>query len=131
MDFLDKIGDALISATKEVSGRAKDVSDSTKLSYDVRKKKQDVDEAYIALGKKYYEEHKDSSDEDIKNLSALLDEVTEMEVQIAGLRGGRRCTECGAIVPMDSGYCNKCGAKIDDSIFEDEDDISDAEGAEE
>ena len=130
MDFFDKLGDMLINAGKEVSDRAKDVSDSTKLSYEIRKKKQALEEKYSALGKKIYEEKKGSDDEDIKAIGELLDEIKDMEDRYADARGGRRCAKCGAVVPMDSSFCNKCGAKFDEGIFEDETEEESKEDAE-
>ncbi len=124
MDFFGKLSDKIVSASKEVSDRAKDVSDSTKLQYDIHIKKQKVSDLYKALGKKYYKENMDSSDEDITEIRDTLAEIADMEKKYADLRGGRRCQKCGAVVPIGSGYCNKCGAKLNESIFEDEDDAS-------
>ena len=124
MDFFDKLGDKIVSASREVSDRAKDVSDSTKLQYDIRKKKQDVSELYRTLGEQYYNDNRDSMDEKIVEIKEALSEIIDMEKQYANLRGGRRCPKCGAVVPIDSGYCNKCGAKLDESIFEEEDEES-------
>ena len=121
MDFFDKLGDRLIEVGREVSDRAKDVSDSTRMQYEIRKKKQELDDAYKTLGKRYYEENKDSADDEITLIRETLAEIEDMEIQVAGLKGGRRCPKCGAVVPMDSGYCNKCGAKLEESIFEEED----------
>ncbi len=121
MDFFDKLGDKIVSASREVSDMAKDVSDSTKLSYDIRKKKQDLDVLYKDLGKKYYESNKDADDSKIVEIRELVATISEMEAQVAGIRGGKPCPKCGAVVPMDSGYCNKCGSKFDDIICEEED----------
>ncbi len=120
MDFFDKLGDRLIEVGKEVSDRAKDVSDSTRMQYEIRKKKQELEDIYKQLGKKYYEDNKDSADDQITAIRETLAEIEDMEVKVAAFKGDRRCTKCGAVVPMDSGYCNKCGAKLDESIFEDE-----------
>ena len=52
MDFFDRLGDRLIEVGREVSDRAKDVSDSTRMQYEIRKKKQELDDAYKVLGKR-------------------------------------------------------------------------------
>ena len=39
-----------------------------------------------------------------------------------------RCEKCGAIVPVGSAYCSKCGAKVGDIFEEDDDDIFDGDG---
>ena len=131
MDFFDKLGDTIVSATREMSDKAKDVTDSTRMQYDIRKKKQDIDKIYRDLGKKYYEDNKDSDDESISAVRELLAEEKDLETQVANLKGGRRCPKCGAVVPMDSGYCNKCGSKLSESIFEEEDETGESEDKEE
>ena len=122
MDFFDKLSDTLMSAGREVSDRARDMSDSTRLMYDIRKKKQELDDLYRDLGREYYETHSDSDDKDIATIRDALAEIADMEERYAHIRGGRRCPKCGSVVPLDSTYCNKCGAKLGESIFEDEDD---------
>ena len=130
MDFLTKIGDAFVSAGKEVSDRAKDMTDATRLQYDISQKKKEINNKYRALGKKYYQEHRDEKDDAIVGITAALEELHEMENQLADAKGGVRCDKCGAIVPHGAAYCSKCGARIGD-IFEEEDDEVDAEAFEE
>ncbi len=126
MDFFNKIGDTLVSAGKEVTEKAKDVTDATRLSYDISKKKSEINDKYRTLGKKYYAEHRDEKDDMIVAITAAIEELHEMEKNLANAKGGIRCEKCGAIVPVGSSYCGKCGAKVGD-IFEEEDDIFDGD----
>lgn len=126
MDFFNKIGDTIVSAGKEVTEKAKDVTDATRLSYDISKKKSEINDKYRTLGKKYYAEHRDEKDDMIVAITSAIEELHEMEKNLANAKGGIRCEKCGAIVPVGSAYCGKCGAKVGD-IFEEEDDIFDGD----
>ena len=124
MDIFNKIGDTVASVSKGVSEKAKDVTDATRLSYDISKKKSEINDKYRTLGKKYYAEHKDEKDDMVLAITSAIEELHEMEKNLASAKGGVRCEKCGAIVPAGSLYCSKCGAKVGD-IFEDEEDIFD------
>ncbi len=127
MDFLNKIGDTVVSVGKEASEKVKDGVDATRLSYDISKKKSEINDKYRSLGKKYYAEHRDEKDDMIVAITAAIEELHEMEKNLANVKGGVRCEKCGAIVPVGSAYCSKCGAKVGD-IFEEEEDIFDGDG---
>ena len=130
MDFLNKLGDTLVSAGKEVGEKAKDMTDATRLQYDISKKKAEINDKYRALGKKYYAEHRDEKDDSIVGITAALEELHEMESQLADAKGGIKCDQCGAIVPTGSYFCGKCGAKVG-NIFAEEDDADIFDGDEE
>ncbi len=127
MDFLNKIGDTVVSVGKEASEKVKDGVDATRLSYDISKKKSEINDKYRSLGKKYYAEHRDEKDDMIVAITAAIEELHEMEKNLANVKGGVRCEKCGAIVPVGSAYCSKCGAKVGD-IFEEDEDIFDGDG---
>lgn len=130
MDILNKISDSLVSAGKEVTEKAKDMTDAGRLQYDISKKKSEINDKYRALGRKYYAEHRDEKDDGVVAITAALEELHDMERRLADVKGGIRCDKCGAIVPNGSSFCGKCGAKVG-NIFEDEDeDIFDGEAEE-
>ena len=128
MDFFNKIGDTIVSAVKGVGEKAKDVTDATRLSYDISKKKSEINDKYRTLGKKYYSEHRDEKDDMIVAITAAIEELHEMEKNLASVKGGTRCEKCGAIVPVGSAYCSKCGAKVGDIFEEEDEDIFDGDG---
>ncbi|MCR5547035.1 MAG: zinc ribbon domain-containing protein [Lachnospiraceae bacterium] len=120
MDFLNKLGDSIVNAGKEVTEKAKDYTDAGKLQYEISKKKSEINEKYRALGKKYYAEHMEEKDDSIVCITAAIDELHELERRLADTKGGIRCEKCGAIVPLGSSFCGKCGAKVG-GMFEEED----------
>ncbi|MCR5499123.1 MAG: zinc ribbon domain-containing protein [Acetatifactor sp.] len=119
MDFLNKLGDSIVSAGKEVSEKAKDYTDAGKIQFEISKKKSEINDKYRALGKKYYAEHRDEKDDSIVAITAAIEELHDLENKLADVKGGVHCDNCGAIVPAGSSFCGKCGAKIG-GMFEEE-----------
>lgn len=58
MSFIDKLGDSIVSMSKDVGQKAKEASGIAKLKLDIRIKQEYVKEQYAQLGKVYYEAHK-------------------------------------------------------------------------
>lgn len=121
MDFFDKLGETLATAGKDVGQKAKDVSEAAKLRLDIRSKEDFVEKQYEALGKLYYEEHKDEPDceqaEQIFLIKEALEEIERMKAEVLKIHGSTECQDCGAKMPEEAAFCSNCGAKLND-IFE-------------
>lgn len=117
MEFLDKIGETLVTAGKDVSQKAKDVSEVAKLKLDIRSKEDFVEKQYAALGKIYYEKQKDQADseeaEQFFLIGEALEEIKRMKEGVMKLQGAAKCPGCGAKVPETASYCSSCGTKIE------------------
>lgn len=123
MDFFDRIGESLTIAGKEVSQKAKEVSELTKLKLDIKAKEDYVQKQYALLGMSYYEKHKDEEEceeaEQCFLISEALEEITRMEAEVMRLQKAAECPKCGAKMPMGATYCSNCGTKMDD-MYEEE-----------
>ena len=121
MDFFDKLGETIVSAGKDVGQKAKDVSEVAKLKMDIRSKEDFVEKQYAALGKIYFEEHKDETEceqsEQIFLIKEALEEVERMKAEVLKSQGSTECPSCGAKMPEDAAFCSNCGTKLND-IFE-------------
>jgi ribosomal protein L40E len=121
MDFFDKLGETIVSAGKDVGQKAKDVSEVAKLKMDIRSKEDFVEKQYAALGKIYFEEHKDETEceqsEQIFLIKEALEEVERMKAEVLKIQGSTECPGCGAKMPEDAAFCSNCGTKLND-IFE-------------
>jgi rRNA maturation endonuclease Nob1 len=123
MAFLDKLGDTLVSAGKDVGQKAKDLSDTAKLTMDIRSKEDQVQKYYTQLGKQYYEAHSDDeSDEQIAQIKETLAVIEDMKKELLDLKGAKVCPACGREIDAEDAYCKSCGAKL-----KDEDIVVDAE----
>jgi rubrerythrin len=114
MAFLDKLGETLVSAGKDVSQKAKDLSGSAKLTMDIRAKEDQLEGLYKELGKKYYEAHSEESDEQIVQIKELLAVIEDMKKERLDLKGAMVCPRCGKEISAGDSYCKACGMKLED-----------------
>ena len=116
MDFFDKMGEAISSAGLHISNKAKDLADTTKLYNQVRHYEDLIQKTYLALGKAYYEEHKNQPDDiHATKIQSILDgevKIRELRDEIQRIKGETTCAQCGAEVPKMNHYCPFCGSKL-------------------
>ena len=62
MDFFDRMGEKLVTAGRDVTQKAKDLSGTAKLNLDIKAKEDFIEKQYAQIGKLYYEDHKDEAD---------------------------------------------------------------------
>lgn len=116
MDFFDKLGETLSSAGKDVSQKAKDLSGTAKLNLDIKAKEDLIQKQYTELGRIYYAAHKeDAAAEGINCIHAIREaeqEIARMRDEIMKIKGAVACPNCGAQLPVGTGFCGQCGTKI-------------------
>ena len=117
MGIFDDLSGSIANTTRDFGKFAQNASDMTKLQYDKKVKEGELIKLYEKLGKKYYEEHKDENLEEVKEITAVILRIKELNDDIMSLKGGKACPKCGALVKDGSKYCSACGEKIYD-IFE-------------
>lgn len=120
MAFLDKLGDTILNAGKDMTQKAKDVSGIAKLKLDIHSREDFVKEQYVKLGQAYYEKNKDMDVPEkaqFAQIEEALEEIAKMKLQILELKKARKCPECGAEMADAAEYCSVCGAKL--SVVED------------
>jgi len=61
MDFFDRMGEKLVTAGKDVTQKAKDLSGTAKLNFDIKAKEDFIEKQYAQIGKLYYEDHKEEA----------------------------------------------------------------------
>ena len=122
MDFFERLGDTIVSVSRDVTQKAKDVSGIAKLKLDMKAKEDFIKEQYAALGKWYYQEHKEEEGEQkawIEHIDEALEAIAQMELKILELKKARVCQECGAQASDTAEYCSVCGAKLVVAVKED------------
>ncbi|MCI8786607.1 MAG: zinc ribbon domain-containing protein [Eubacterium sp.] len=115
MDFFERLGDTIVNVSRDVTQKAKDVSGIAKLKLDMKAKEDFIKEQYAALGKWYYQEHKEEEGEQkawIEHIDEALEAIAQMELKILELKKARVCQECGAQASDTAEYCSVCGAKL-------------------
>ena len=121
MEFIDKLGDTLVTVSKDATQKAKSISEIAKLRIDIRSKEDDINKKYQEIGKLYFEKHKEEEEPEYEQVSAIKESkelLDELRVQLSQIKGVQRCPSCGKEMDLDADFCSKCGAKLD--IFEEE-----------
>ena len=95
MDFFDKLGESLAMAGKDVTQKAKDVSEIAKLKLDIKSKEDYVQKQYMALGLAYYEKHKDEEGieeaEQFFLIKEAMEEIERMKAEVLRIQGSAEC----------------------------------------
>ena len=122
MSAWDDLKGSLFAAGRDVSQKAKEVSEIAKLKMDIRSKEDFVEKQYAILGKAYYEENKaNAGEKDVEQfymITEAIEEIHRMKQQILDIQGVSQCPNCGRKVPSDNCFCSACGAKLDEIIVE-------------
>lgn len=131
MAFLDGLKEMITDKSKVAADKAKNVAGVLQLKSKLSAEKDKVNKAYAAMGKAFYEAHKEEGCEDFAESFAEIGEslakITELEDAILELEGNRVCPECGAKVDKDALFCKKCGAPM--PVAKEEEAFADAEEA--
>lgn len=118
MAFLEELGKTLTDKGKVAAKKAKDITGALQLRAQISTEKDKVNDAYIKLGKAYYDKHPVSEEEgfadEFEIIRAGLIKIAELEDQICELEGNRVCAECGAKLDKGAMFCSKCGASVEE-----------------
>ncbi len=129
MELFDKLGDTIISVSKDATQRAKDLSELARLRMEIRAKQDYLNKLYLEIGKIYYDTHKDDEEKEFKEQMLLikdaLEVLDELKQQLGQIKGTVKCTACGQDMPIEADFCSKCGTKLVKPKKEEEEDLED------
>ena len=118
MSFFDEMKESLVSAGKDVSQKAKEVSGVAKLKLDVKSKEDYVEKQYAELGRTYFDAHKDDEEnaenEQFKVIKEALAEIERMKTEILNLQDKLCFQQRFYILFCDFGTHNKLPSLTDD-----------------
>lgn len=123
MGFFDELTESLTIAGKDVTQKAKEVSELAKLKLDIKAKEEYVQKQYATLGATYFEKHKDEEGieeaEQFFLIKEALGEIERMKQEVLNIQGAAECPNCGEKMPEGATFCSSCGTKMND-MFEEE-----------
>jgi predicted nucleic acid-binding Zn ribbon protein len=132
MDFFEKLGETISSKGKQVAQKAKDLTELAKLNGQISTEEEIMKNAYLSIGKMFYEECKENPVGDYATEVEIIKESTEkikkLEYQVHQLKGIINCPNCGESISVNSYFCSSCGAKLeqeDKTSDENEEEITD------
>jgi RNA polymerase subunit RPABC4/transcription elongation factor Spt4 len=126
MAFWEDFSETISTKGKEMADKAKNFTDIASLRGQIVSYENTILRYYREIGRAYYEAHKnDLTKEFPEQMDAIAKSenmIKELEKRISQLRGTQKCAACGNEVPDDSIFCPKCGSKMEDETFFDEED---------
>lgn len=126
MAFWEDFSETISIKGKEMADKAKNFTDIASLRGQIVSYENTILRYYREIGRAYYEAHKnDITKEFPEQMDAIVNAekmIKDLEKRISELRGTQKCTSCGNDVPDDSVFCPKCGAKMEDDTYFDEED---------
>lgn len=122
MSAWDDLKGSLFAAGRDVSQKAKEVSEVAKLKMDIHTKEDFVEKQYAALGRAYYEANKENVSEkdaaQFRVIGEAIEEIKRMNQQVLDIQGVIQCPNCGKKLPIGTSFCSDCGTKMNEIIVD-------------
>ena len=128
MTFWEDLNETISVRGKEFADKARTFTDIASLRGQIVSYENTILRYYREIGRAYYDAHKnDITKEFPEQMEAIAKSekmIKELKKRICELKGTQKCTSCGNNAPDDSVFCPKCGAKMEDDTYFDDEDIS-------
>lgn len=126
MAFFDNLSEVLTSKGKEAAEAAKKVAEIANLKGQINGIEAEIKKNYRKIGEAYFEAYKDAEvtcefEEQVQAIRDAKKAVAELEKKVRELKGNVKCSVCGEMINADSAFCPKCGAKVEEEFFDEED----------
>lgn len=122
MSAWDDLKGTLFAAGRDVSQKAKEVSEVAKLKMDIHTKEDFVEKQFAILGRAYYEANKENANEkdaaQFAVITEAMEEIQRMNQQVMDIQGVLQCPNCGKKVPTGNAFCSDCGARMEDVVVD-------------
>ena len=116
MGFFDDFGKKISSAGQEAIAKTKELADVAKINSSISDEENKIKTAYSEIGKKYFENHSEDSEEDYEAQIAVIKEAMEKikayEHQIVEIKRVVKCPNCGAENSKTDAFCATCGTAL-------------------
>ena len=127
-EHASKLKDGAVKLTKTVVNKTNNVASQTKIKFAISETQDKIKDIYAEMGKTVYDKYKSGDNvcecmiEKCAKIDSLLDEVAELNKQLAELKETVKCPQCDAYNNADDVYCSKCGSKMENAEqYEEED----------
>lgn len=126
MEFFDNLSELLSEKGKEAAQTAKRVAEIANLKGQISGIKTEIKKNYRKIGEAYYEAYKSAEvgcefEEYVQAIRDAERTLEELNHKVGELKGESKCKNCGSFLKADSIFCSKCGAKVEEEFFDEED----------
>lgn len=88
--FFDKLSDAINNTANDISDKAKEFSEVSSLNGQIRSQEKIIENTYREIGKKYFEEHKNSTQdayyEQIQTIKKAMETSEKLRADVANIK---------------------------------------------
>lgn len=116
MAFFDDLGKKISQASQGAVAKGKELADIAKLNSQISDEEKRINNAYVEIGKKYVELHKNDAESDFADFISAIDEankkIVDLRSQVADIKGVTKCPKCGAEVAKGVAFCASCGSPV-------------------
>lgn len=120
MAFLDDMDRKLSQLGQSALRKTKDMSESMRLSGEIREEEEKQKELCRKIGEYIYENHIGPIDEQIDSwcveITQSRERIVQSREQIQILKGTSSCPRCGSPIASDAAFCSSCGCRIDEEM---------------
>lgn len=130
MAFWEDFSETISVKSKEVADKAKNLTDIANLKGQIVSQENTLLRNYRELGLAYYNAHKNDITQEfpaeMENIVNTKRMIADLNKKIYELKGTKKCSSCKSEIANDSLFCPKCGQKVEDeTFFDDEDSVND------
>lgn len=116
MSIVSDFGKKVSNKTKEISQKAKIMSETNSLNNIIKGEECRIDLQYKTIGKLYFEKFGENPDADfseaVETIKSAMEKIEETKKEIAKIKSRFNCPNCGQAFKNDAVFCSKCGTKL-------------------
>ena len=116
MALFDDVDQKLSNWINAGTDKAKGMSESMKISNDIKEEERNQEELYRQIGLHFYNNYAETAEGQLKDLCLKIDQSKEQVVlkqkRLSVLKGMINCPSCGAEISSGSVFCNVCGNRV-------------------
>lgn len=126
MAFFDNLSEIISEKGKEAAEAAKKVAEVANLKGQISGIETEIKKNYRKIGEAYYEAYKNAEvtcefEEYVQVIREAKKSIEDLKRKVNELKGDIECKSCGSSIKADSAFCSKCGAKVEEEFFDEED----------
>lgn len=140
MASINDYGKRLSGFVQNASKKSEEMIDSAKLSSEINRLENNIDDLQFKLGKAYYEKYLQDETcefaEFIVKINEMVADIQRRNEVLLSRKNLRNCPNCQTTVPLTNEFCGKCGMRLppiqgagDDQDTQDKQDTQQEEGA--